>query len=166
MDTRLLARDMPVGLGVVKEDRMPGRDCVLPDLGLSGPAPVVAEGEAEGLGLGLFAEVAHEVISRCCEDGLLEGNKWFERSPLVLPMPPAAGAVVAAVPLALSLALPSIMPEDADAETAKYGRHGRESLVRRREGESEWPGAQGQGDGRRARTRVTPAFIQEEVGDA
>lgn len=163
MDTRLLARDMPVEPGVVKEDLVFGRACALPDVGLSGPAPrVVAEGKAAGLGL--FAEVAHEVISRCCEDGLLEGNNWLARSHLVLLMVAVAGA--AGVPLALSLALPSIMSEDADVKTAIYGRRGREDLVRRREGGSGRPGAQGQGDGRRARTRVTPAFIQDEVGGA
>lgn len=130
MDTRLLARDMPVALGVMKEGLVVGGACVLLDIGLSGPAlRVGAEGKTADLGL--FAEVVHEVISRCCEDGELEGNQWSVRLDLVvLPMPlPAVAAVAVAVvavvvvgaagPLALSLALPSITSEDADAETAK-----------------------------------------------
>lgn len=162
---------MPAALGIAEaeEDLGLGSTWGLADLALSGPAVRVAEGMP--LELDLFAAVAQDVISRCCEDadGLLEGNNWVARVGLLTEAPAGAPA-----PLALSLALPSMVSEDADvkAEAARYRREGVDNLVRkcrcgrRLEDGREWVDAEEESGGRRARTRVTPAFIQKRVGDA
>lgn len=76
--------------------------------------------------------------------------------------------MLASAPLALSLlALPNMAVSEADADTdAKAARHepagcGGRSLMRTCEGERERDRDNGESDGRRARTRVGPAFIQQ-----
>lgn len=114
MDTTLFVRGTRAVLDIVEDALVFEGSCGLWDLGLSGPLVRGADGTAADRDL---LEVAQEVMSHCCVEGLLEGNSCFAKSGLVLPVT----AVGAAAPFALSFALPNMVLGNVYRNAAKHG---------------------------------------------